>query len=254
MTLEDITDRKRAEAEMQNTLTELKRQVDELKRSNEDLEQFALVAAHDLQSPLRTGLQFARLLERNYKEKLDTDAGYYLRVITGNLDRMRTLIGALLSYSQVSTVKDPVSTPTDSEAAVRLALTDLETVVTETGAVITHEDLPTVSVESTQLFQLFHNLIANGIRYRSTEPPRLHISAARQKDIWLFSLRDNGIGIEPQYFDQIFEPFKRLHGEERPGSGVGLAICKKIVQRYRGDIWVASEVGKGSTFHFTLPA
>ncbi len=160
----------------------------------------------------------------------------------------------ICSYSQVSTTKCPATVPVASEAALELALIGLQACISETRAAITHESLPTLPVDATQMLQLFQNLIENAIHYRGAAPPRVRISAERQGDFWLFSVRDNGIGIAPKHRERIFEPFKRLHGMERPGSGIGLAICKKIVERYEGQIWVESELGQGSIFYFTLPA
>ena len=254
LAIEDITERTQAKEQIESALAESKRQADELRRSNEDLEQFAHVASHDLKSPLQTVLQYTQLLERRYKDELDEDAASYFGFITGGVERMWTLINDLLRYSQVSTAKYPVSALTASEASLEFALINLQSCVTETRALITHENLPTLPVDPTQILQLFQNLIGNAIHYRSADRPQVHISAVRQDSFWLFSVRDNGVGIAPDYHERIFEPCKRLHGSDRPGSGIGLAICKKIVDRYLGCIWVESEMGKGSTFYFTLPA
>jgi signal transduction histidine kinase len=254
LAIEDVTNRQRAKEEIENALAESKRHAKELERSNEDLKQFAHIASHDLKSPLQTVLQFTQLLERKYKHQFDEEASSYFGFIAGGVERMRTLINDLLRYSQVSTAKAPTSGPIASEASLEVALVNLQADITDRGAVITHDELPILPVDPTQLLQLFQNLIGNALHYRSDDQPHVHVSAVRQGAFWLFSVRDNGVGIEPEYHETIFEPFKRLHGSERPGSGIGLAICKRIVERYGGRIWVHSAVDKGSTFYFTLPS
>jgi light-regulated signal transduction histidine kinase (bacteriophytochrome) len=194
------------------------------------------------------------LLERRYKDKLDADADKYIGYAVDGATRMQKLIGDLLAFSRVSTRgKDPE--PTDCEVALRHSLANLRLVVQETKAVITNDPLPTVLVDPTQLSQLLQNLLANAIKFQGTEPPHIHISAKTEEDKWEIDVRDNGIGFDPQFADRIFVIFQRLHGKtEYPGTGIGLSICKKIVQRHGGHIWVESAPGQGSTFHFTLPA
>jgi two-component system, chemotaxis family, sensor kinase Cph1 len=243
----DITARKRAEAEVQ-------RYTEDLRRSNQELEHFAYVASHDLQEPLRTVSSFSQLLSRRYQGKLDTDADEFIAFIVEAATRMQTLINDLLDFSRVGTRGNPFA-PVPCEELLRTATENLEAAITESGAVITHDPLPTLEADRTQLTQVFQNLFGNAIKFRRPEEaPRIHVSAARQRGGWQLSVRDNGIGVEAQYFDRIFILFQRLHGrDEYPGTGIGLALCKKIVERHGGRMWVDSEPGTGSTFHFTLP-
>jgi len=243
----DVTERKRAEEKIQ-------RYTEDLRRSNQELEHFAYVASHDLQEPLRSVSSFSQLLARRYQDKLDADAHEFIGFIVEGAMRMQTLINDLLSYSRVGTRGIPF-TPVDCEEIVRTAKENLDATIAESGALFTHDPLPTVSGDPTQLTQIFQNLFSNAIKFRRPEEaPRIHVSAARQDSAWRFSVRDNGIGIEPRYFDRIFIIFQRLHGrEDYPGTGIGLAVCKKIVERHGGRIWVDSEPGKGTTFHFTIP-
>jgi light-regulated signal transduction histidine kinase (bacteriophytochrome) len=239
----------------------IKEQQAELERNNRlllekhaELEQYAYVASHDLQEPLRMVASYLQLLERRYKSKLDADADKYIGYAVDGATRMQKLIGDLLAFSRVSTRgKDPE--PVDCEVALRHSLANLRLVVQESGAEITHDPLPTVLADPTQLSQLLQNLLANAIKFRGTDPPRVHIGATAQADEWEIAVRDNGIGFDPQFSDRIFVIFQRLHGKtEYPGTGIGLSICKKIVQRHGGRIWVDSAPGQGSTFYFTLPA
>ena len=232
---------------------ELKRTVEELARSNAELEQFAYVASHDLQEPLRAVAGCVELLEKDYHGKFDPGADELLRHAVDGATRMQTMIRDLLAYSRVGTRAQPF-VEVDCQAALDLALTNLSTAIHESGAVITHDPLPALMADPTQLAQLFQNLIGNGIKFRGGRVPEIHVGAQRQDDGWRFSVRDNGIGIEPQYLDRIFVIFQRLHTRaEYPGTGIGLAICKRIVERHGGKISVESEPGKGSTFIFTLP-
>ena len=229
----------------------------DLRRSNEDLEHFAHVASHDLQEPLRTVTSYVQLLARRYEGKLDADADDFIRFIVKGTQRMQTLINDLLTYSRVSTHAKPPE-PTDCEAVMSEVMSNLEMAIKESGAEITCGPLPTVMADRGQLSQVFQNLVRNAIKFRGDEPPRISVTAERvlrqAQDEWVFSVQDNGIGIASEHKDKIFQVFERLQShEEYPGSGVGLAVCKKIVERHGGRIWVESELGKGSTFHFTIP-
>jgi len=243
----DITDRKWAEEE-------LKRTVAELERSNQDLEQFAYVASHDLQEPLRMVSSYTQLLAKRYKDSLDKDANEFIDYAVDGANRMQRLIEDLLSYSRVSSRgKEPVAG--DAHSALSEAIANLSTAISESGAVVANDDLPEVRADRTQLAQVFQNLISNAIKFRGEEPPRVHVSAERKGWEWVFAVKDNGMGIEPEYHQRIFTIFQRLHGrEEYPGTGIGLALCKRIVERHGGSMWVESEPGKGSTFYFSLLA
>jgi PAS domain S-box-containing protein len=241
----DITEQKRAQEE-------LKRIADDLARSNADLEQFAYVTSHDLKEPLRNIASFVGLLERRYKDGLDEKASEYIHYIVYGVKRMKQLIDDLLEYS--ITAKGIDFRPADSSSVLTKAISSLRTTIEESRAVITYDKLPTVTIDAAQLQSLFLNLIGNAIKYRSKEAPQIHISAKKKEDVWIFSVRDNGIGIDPKFRDRIFIVFQRLHTmHEYAGTGIGLAICKRIVERHGGKIWVESETGKGSTFFFTIP-
>jgi light-regulated signal transduction histidine kinase (bacteriophytochrome) len=242
----EITERKRAE-EM------LAQQAQELARSNAELEQFAYVASHDLQEPLRMVTSHLQLLEQRYKGKLNANADEFIAYAVDGATRMQMTIEDLLAYSRVGMWGEDFE-PTDCEAVLDQTLADLQVAIEESGAVVTHDPLPTVMADDLQLGQVFQNLIGNAIKFRGEEPPRVHVSAQQEGDEWVFSVRDNGIGIDPEDANCIFEIFQRLHTwEEYPGTGIGLAICKKIVERHEGRIWVESQPGKGSTFYFTIP-
>jgi PAS domain S-box-containing protein len=246
--IRDITARKAAEAN-------LLEKVDELKRSNEELGQFAYIASHDLQEPLRMVASYTQLLSRRYKGKLDADADEFISFAVDGAARMQRLIQDLLAFSRVGT-KGKELLITSSEEAFQQALINLRGAVKDSRAQVTHDPLPMVAADEMQLVQLFQNLIGNAIKYQNPGVPRIHVSAARDGGKkWIFSVKDNGLGIHPQYFDRIFGMFQRLHKrEEFEGTGIGLAICKKIVERHGGVISVESQPGQGSTFRFALAA
>jgi PAS domain S-box-containing protein len=231
----------------------LRQNVEDLKRSNEELAQFAYIASHDLQEPLRMVASYTQLLSRRYKGKLDSDADEFIAFAVDGANRMQRLIQDLLVYSRVGT-KGGEQVDTSSEQALQHALTNLQDAIREGGAQVTHDPLPTVLADESQLIQLFQNLVGNAIKYQGPGVPRVHISAARNGDEkWTFSVKDNGLGIDPKYFERIFGMFQRLHKrDEFAGTGIGLAICKKIVERHGGRISVESQPGQGSTFRFAL--
>ncbi|SNB45945.1 PAS domain S-box protein [Geobacter sp. DSM 9736] len=243
----DITDIKRAGEERERLLAEVQ-------RSNQDLQQFAYVASHDLQEPLRMVSSYMQLLERKYRDQLDEKAQKYIHYAVDGTKRMQNLIDGLLRYSRISREKELV--PVDTNATYAAAIANLAKAIGEAGGNVTVDLLPTVPGDEIQLVQLFQNLIGNGLKYRKPgSAPKVHVSARQLGEEWIFSVTDDGIGIPPQHFDRIFQIFQRLHTkDEYPGTGIGLASCKKIVERHGGRIWVESEPGKGSTFYFALPA
>jgi PAS domain S-box-containing protein len=243
----DITERKRAEAA-------LEQKVQELARSNADLEQFAYVASHDLQEPLRMVANFTQLLADRYHDQLGSEGAEFIEYAVDGATRMQKLIDDLLTYSRVGT-RGKAFEPADCNQILARALANLQVAIHENEALVSHDELPTIMGDPSQLTQLFQNLVANAVKFRGVVPPHVHISAVRQDGHWLFSIRDNGIGIDPQFADRIFVIFQRLHGHgEYPGTGIGLALCKKIVERHRGRIWVESQPSQGATFFFTIPA
>jgi light-regulated signal transduction histidine kinase (bacteriophytochrome) len=244
--IRDITNRKKAEAH-------LLQKVEELNRSNEELGQFAYVVSHDLQEPLRMVASYTQLLSRRYKGRLDSDADEFISFAVDGASRMQRLIQDLLAYSRVGT-KGKDLLDTSSEEALEQALINLRGAIKDSGALVTHDPLPAVLADEMQLIQLFQNLVGNAIKYQSPGVPKVHISAAKDSpNKWIFSVKDNGLGIDPQYFEKIFGMFQRLHKrEEFAGTGIGLAICRKIVERHGGSISVESRPGRGSTFRFAL--
>jgi len=242
----DITERKRIEEERE-------RWTAELARSNAELEQFAYVASHDLQEPLRMVSGFIQLLAKRYRGKLDKSADEFIAFIVDGANRMQRMIEDLLAYSRIGTRGKPFE-PTNMEDVFDKAVTNLKVAIEENKATVTHDPLPAVMADDLQMVQLFQNLISNGIKFRREEVPRIHISAKREENEWVFSVQDNGIGIAPEFFGHLFQIFQREYAATRyPGTGIGLAICKRIVERHGGRIWAESEVGRGSTFYFTIP-
>jgi PAS domain S-box-containing protein len=244
--LDDVTERKQAEIA-------LRAAHEELKRSNSELEQFAYVASHDLQEPLRMVSSYTQLLGRRYAGKLDADAAEFMRYIVDGAARMKQLIEDLLTYSRAGSRTKQFG-PAELDAALRRALANLKVAIEEAGASLTHDPLPSVHADEVQLAQVFQNLIGNALKFRSQAAPRIHIGVSDQGTHFEIAVRDNGIGIEAQYFERIFMLFQRLHNrDDYPGTGIGLAIVKKVVERHGGRIRVESKPGEGSAFIFTLP-
>lgn len=246
---QEIEQRRQAEQEQQAL-------AEQLMHSNRDLEQFAYIVSHDLQEPLRMVAGYTRLLARRYADKLDADAQEFIVFAVDGTIRMQALINDLLVYSRVGAQNRPLA-PIDTAAAARQALANLKIAISESRATITCDPLPIVPADEIQLVQLFQNLVANAIKYRSAQPPQITITAARAADgaEWVFAVRDNGIGIDPNYAERVFQIFQRLHTQaEYPGTGIGLAICKRIIERHSGRIWFEPSPGQGTTFYFALPS
>jgi PAS domain S-box-containing protein len=240
----EISDRKRAERALQQS-------IEALSKANEELQQFAYAASHDLQEPLRTIASFTQLLERRYSG--DKEASEFTALIVEGVNRMNVLISDLLKYSRVGVAAGLRRTPLELGNALQWALLNLDRSIREHGASVTQDGLPEVVANESQMVQLFQNLISNSLKYKSSLPPLIQVGAEEMEDEWIISVRDNGIGIEPQYSQRIFGVFKRLHGRDVPGTGIGLAIARKIVENHGGRIWVESDGKHGSNFRFTLP-
>ncbi|MDO9537277.1 MAG: ATP-binding protein, partial [Thermoplasmata archaeon] len=224
-----------------------------LERSNAELEQFAYVASHDLQEPLRMISSYLQLLNQRYKDKLDSDADEFIDFAVDGANRMQKMINDLLTYSRVNTKAKPF-VPTNCEEVMKWCLNNLQLAIEDSGVVVTNDALPVIMADDSQLTQLFQNLIGNASKFHRDDNPKIHISAKEKEDEWLFSVKDNGIGMRHEDHDRIFKIFSRLHNKtDYPGTGIGLSVCKKIVERHGGRIWVESEPGKGSTFYFTIP-
>ena len=233
---------------------DLEKSIAELARSNSDLQQFAYVASHDLQEPLRMVASYTQLLAKRYRGRLDEDADEFIAYAVNGANRMQALIQDLLAFSRVDRQGQNFE-PTSVEALLGYAIENLKGAIEECRAVVTHDPLPTVMADERQVMHLLQNLLSNAIKFRGPEPPRVHLSAERRDSDWLFSVRDNGIGIDPQYAERIFVIFQRLHtNAEYPVTGIGMSLCKKIVERHGGRIWMESQLGQGATFFFTLPA
>ncbi|OHB58183.1 MAG: hypothetical protein A2Y12_07390 [Planctomycetes bacterium GWF2_42_9] len=225
----------------------------EVKRSNIDLEQFASVVSHDIREPLRAITGFMELLQRKYKDKLDAQANEYIEFAITGSKSMKNMILGITQYSQIQSNKNIFSN-VDVNKALKEVLLNLQVIIAETSAIITVDKMPTIKADASQFSQLFQNLIQNALKFKSDQIPKIHIGCRKQESSWLFSVSDNGMGIAPENHERIFTIFHRLHSKDQyEGSGLGLAVCKKIVERHGGRIWVESEIGKGTTFYFTIP-
>jgi len=242
----DITERKKVKENIRILM-------EDLKRSNLELEQFAYIASHDLQEPLRMVSGFANLLEKRYRESLDKDAHDFIDFIIDGASRMHDLINDLLTFSRIGT-QGILFKPTDMNVVLEATLNNVRISAIETNAIITNDPLPVIIADESQMVQLLQNLISNAIKFHGPVPPKIHISGEIKKNEWIFTIKDNGIGIDSKNFERIFVIFQRLHKKgEYSGTGIGLTVCKKIIQRHGGKIWVESELKKGSIFHFSIP-
>jgi light-regulated signal transduction histidine kinase (bacteriophytochrome) len=249
----DISERRRAEQALEDSRRALKERAVALQRSNEELAQFAYVASHDLSEPLRTIANFTQLLQRRYKGKLDDDADTYISFVVDGATRMQLLIDDLLSYSR-SGHQDLQLGPVDCTKLVEELLQALSPLIAESGAQIQVGPLPTVLGDKAKLAQVFQNLLANAIKFHGPQPPRVQVTAAKDAGAWQLSIADAGIGIEPRHAERVFKMFQRLHlRHEYPGTGIGLAVCKRIVERHGGRIWFEPGAPCGTVFHFTIP-
>ncbi|MCB0194731.1 MAG: PAS domain S-box protein [Anaerolineae bacterium] len=252
-TIRDITEKKKIADQLQRNNIKLTEQAEALERSNMELQQFAYAASHDLQAPLRNISGFMKLLQQNYRGKLDKQTDERIDRAIGSTRQLETVIQDILAYSRVDARPRPFEIVSLSEIFDEL-VTMLAETIQDAHARVTRDNLPTVMGDRSQLTQVLQNLISNGLKYQNSLPPKIHVSAKKNKDTWLIAVQDNGIGIAPEDHPRIFEIFERLHTpQEHPGSGIGLAICRRVIQRHNGKIWVESELNRGSTFYFTLP-
>ncbi len=242
-------------AKVTRDASETRQLADVLERTNEELNRFAFVVSHDLQEPVRTIQSYGELLSRRYKGRLDSDADDFIQFMTAAANQMTQLLKDLLSYSQAGRSDRTRMESIQASTVVQWAIMNVAPLIKDTGANVTFDPLPAIDADQTQIANLFQQLLTNAMTFRGTDAPRIHISAVKeQDDLYRFSVRDNGVGVAREFHERIFGVFKRLHGKDVPGTGIGLAICRKIVEAHRGRIWIDSEAGRGATFYFTLPA